>query len=153
MSVANNPSTSAALQSIYNDGASTSAAAFNNDTTAAAAATDNSNVLNIDYQSPQQALSDALNFTNAFDTDPMLATAATTAAIAGGSNKLNNTMRNMLKKFNDSKYIYPGVALLTIVILVILLVFQSTVSMMVKFIAILILILFAFYSVYQCKKN
>lgn len=151
MSVSNNiPSTSTAPQSIYNDGASTSTATFNNDTIATAAAAESSTVLNIDYQSPQQALRDALNFTNAFERDPMLAASVTTA---GGSNKLNNNMRNMLKKFNDSKYIYPGVTLLTIVILVVLLVFQSTVSMMVKFIAILILIIFAVYSAYQCKKT
>lgn len=99
----------------------------------------NSETLNLNYQSPQEAFNDAINYTES-DNDNM------------GTNdrKMERMMSNMLQSVNDSKYIYPTIAIIVISILVILVLFQK-ISAGIKLLAIVLLILFIAFTVFLNK--
>jgi len=67
------------------------------------------------------------------------------------TSKIKRMMANVLRVANESKYIYPSVALVVTSILVIFMLFQH-ISIGIKIFAVLILLLFIAYTVYEFKR-
>lgn len=66
--------------------------------------------------------------------------------------KIKQMMANVLKSTNESKYVYPSVAIVVASLFVILLLFQK-ISTGIKIIAVVILLLFIAFTVYQFKRH
>ena len=98
--------------------------------------------LNINYRSPQDAFNDAINYSE--DDDDYEQT------MQEKHGKMERLMTNMLKGVNDSKYIYPAIAIIVITILVVLILFQK-VAVSIKVIASLLLIVFIAFTVFLNK--
>lgn len=95
---------------------------------------------------PQGELSNALNFSSGGNN------ATLGDNIDEKSQKFKAMLSNFIKTSNDSKLIYPGVAIIVASLLVILILFQK-ISAGIKVLAIIILLLFLAITVYQFKKQ
>lgn len=102
-----------------------------------------SRALDINYKSPQDALNDALNYSEDDSDD-------NEQSMQDKHGKMEKLMTNMLKGVNDSKYIYPAIAIIIIAILVVLILFQK-VAVSTKIIASLLLIIFIAFTVFLNK--
>lgn len=94
--------------------------------------------------SPQNEFIDAINFSEKSQIQDDLADNDTTTS------KFKSMVQNVMKNVNDSKFIYPFSAILVASILVIILLFQKA-TMFSKVIAVLLLIIFTIFTVYQAK--
>ncbi|ATZ81515.1 GrBNV_gp51-like protein [Drosophila innubila nudivirus] len=65
--------------------------------------------------------------------------------------KIKQMMANVLKMKNESKYVYPSIAIIVTSIFVILLLFQK-ICIGVKIFAIIILLLFIAFTIYEFKR-
>lgn len=111
--------------------------------TTAAPTTGGESSLNINYKSPQDAFNDALNYSED-ETDDYA------QSMQEKHGKMEKLMSNMLKGVNDSKYLYPAIAIIIITILVILILFQK-IAVSTKIIASLILLVFIAFTVFLNK--
>lgn len=102
------------------------------------------NFLKFDYKTPQEELNRALNFED--DEGP------STVPSASKTN-IKSTLTNILKKMNNNEYIYPGLSIISLLILVIMVLFQKPISILIKILAVLIFLVFLVYSIYQFKFN
>lgn len=109
----------------------------------AAGGNNNSNRLNLNYRSPQEAYNDALNYSED-DADDYA------QSMQDKHGKMEKLMSNMLKGVNDSKYLYPAIAIIIITILVVLILFQK-IAVSTKVIASLLLIVFIAFTVFLNK--
>lgn len=111
-----------------------------------------SNAIPLDYKTPEQTYRDALNF----------ATAMTGGSGGGGiasgnqsdgttAKSMQGRLRAMLYSINDSQYLYPSVAVLTLVVCVIIVLLQKSCSFLVKCLFVVILLVFIIYTVFQFK--
>lgn len=129
--------------------------------------------LPLNYKTPEQAYRDALNFSNLSpqqqqqllqqrqltggqDQSKQAGTldGATDAALTGAlmQNVANqNKIRDMLKRINDSRYMYPAVAVITLSLVVIITMFQRSVNFAVRCLLLVLLILFIAYTAYQFR--
>lgn len=122
-------------------------------------AASSSNAIPLDYKTPEQTYRDALNFaTTATTTTTTTAAAAAAAAAAGGNRNdgltaksMQGRLRAMLCSINDSQYLYPSVAVLTLVVCVIIVLLQKSCSFLVKCLFVVILLVFIIYTVFQFK--
>lgn len=95
-------------------------------------------------QTAQSEFTNAINFT---EETPL-------NSLANGEqtpSKLKTMMANVMKNINDSKYIYPGISITVMLILVVILIFQ-TVSVFSKVLALIIFVLFLIFTAYYAKK-
>lgn len=97
-------------------------------------------------RTPQEEFTDAINFR---EESPL------NSDLNDGSNqnvsKMKSMMSNIMKNFNNSKYVYPCFAIVLISILVIIIVFQSRVSTFTKIVSILILLISVIFTIYYTK--
>lgn len=102
-----------------------------------------SNALPLDYKTPEQTYRDALNF----------ATAATAGSnpTDGTTKSIQGRLRAMLYSINDSQYLYPSVAVLTLVVCVVIVLLQKSCSFLIKCLFVVILLVFIVYTVFQFK--
>lgn len=102
-----------------------------------------SRLLRLNYKSPQEAFTEALNFKEDH-------TDGQNNNDAVDSNNMRTMMKNILKSMNDSKFIYPGIAIVVMSLLVVVILMQR-ISAGVKFLAVLILLVFITFTVFLCK--
>ncbi|ATY70261.1 GrBNV gp51-like protein [Tomelloso virus] len=94
-------------------------------------------------RTPQEEYLNAINF--AEDTTPLQ-----TSESEASPSKIKSMLSNIMQNVNDSKYLYPTIALAAMVIIVIIVLFQKT-SVFVKFIVVAIFIIFAIFTVYKAR--
>lgn len=119
--------------------------------------------LPLDYKTPEQVYRDALEFngqqqqqqqplqnSSPANNQSQAANAALTGALM--QNVANqNKIRDMLKRINDSRYMYPAVAVITLSLCVIVMLFQRSVNFAVRCLLVVLLVLFIAYTAYQFR--
>lgn len=115
---------------------------INRDPSNQPAPNENNGLLGLQYKTPQQAYMDALDFA--------------TARISKSTDTVNSTnpgikINNMLRTLNDSKFVYPGVAIVMMSIIAIIMIFQKNMSLSLKIVIILLLLAFIVYTVLQFR--
>lgn len=128
--------------------ASTSVRQVTTNTTRRVVSDSNDDVLNLNYKSPQQAYNDALNYSE--DELDSSGNTTNTTDSKDKSRKVEKLMTNMLKSVNDSKYIYPTIAIIVLSILVVIVLFQK-ISLGIKILSVLLLLLFIAFTVFINK--
>lgn len=121
--------------------------------------------VNPDYKSPEQTYGDALNFSaETTDDDRLIQDADATktqadptnessASSKRGKRSLNDRLRGFVRQMNNSTYIYPTVTILIMTLVVIIAIFQQSVSLIIKVILILLLMAFLFYTIWQFRSK
>lgn len=118
--------------------------------------------LPLDYKTPEQVYRDALEFNGQQQQQQQLqpnqnssqANSQSQAALTGAlmQNVANqNKIRDMLKRINDSRYMYPAVAVITLSLCVIVMLFQRSVNFAVRCLLVVLLVLFIAYTAYQFR--
>lgn len=120
--------------------------------------------LPLDYKTPEQVYRDALEFNgqqqqqqlqpNQNSSQANSQSQAANAALTGAlmQNVANqNKIRDMLKRINDSRYMYPAVAVITLSLCVIVMLFQRSVNFAVRCLLVVLLVLFIAYTAYQFR--
>lgn len=136
--------------------------------------------IGIEYKTPQKSLEDALNFNEQAlilpetrlspssngltrrqnannNTIATAATVGTGASVANtnitdnSTSKMRDFVNTMMRKMNDTKYLYPSMAVLIMAIIVIIILFQK-ISVLVKIICVILLIIFMAATVVQFKQ-
>lgn len=121
--------------------------------------------LPLDYKTPEQAYRDALDFNGQRDQQQQqqqnqqsggqrVAGVAADSAVTGAllQNAANQTkIRDMLKRINDSRYMYPAVAVITLSLCVIIMLFQRNVNFAVRCLLVVLLVIFIAYTAYQFR--
>lgn len=103
-----------------------------------------SNAIPLDYKTPEQTYRDALNFAS---------TMASGNQGDGAVKSMQGRLRAMLYTINDSQYLYPSVAVLTLVVCVVIVLLQKSCSFLVKCLFVVILLVFIIYTVIQFKSK
>lgn len=65
--------------------------------------------------------------------------------------KLKTMMKDMMKNVNNSKYLYPAIAIAVMVVFVIMIAFQKTTTFT-KIMAALVLVIFVVFTIYYAKQ-
>lgn len=65
--------------------------------------------------------------------------------------KMKTMIDNIMKNFNDSKYLYPAITLVAMVTLVIIVLFQKS-STFIKIIAIAIFLIFTAFTIFKARQ-
>lgn len=87
---------------------------------------------------PQESYQNAINYPSAD-----VASAATT--------NMPYNIKNMLQNVNDNKYLYPTVSIIVVLVMVLIVLFQKSISTMVKVLFFILLAMFIVYTVYRFK--
>lgn len=123
---------------------------------AATAAAGGGAINSSDVMTPQYEYLNALNFNenNNVTANPLLSNAAVNnnATQLQQQSKLKTMMANFIKTTNDSRYVYPSIAIIVASLFVVILLFQK-ISTAVKIIAVILLLLFIAFTIYQFKQH
>lgn len=103
--------------------------------------------IRFEFKSPAEAFRDAINFDNASQEQ------TTTNGVAGkGNDSINETRwRSIVRRLNNTQYIYPGISIISVVSCTIGVLLLKSVSWIVKAVMIVILLLFIVYTVFQFR--
>lgn len=101
----------------------------------------------MDYKTPQTTFREAINFDDAGANGESVDKTSVRKSISSLHAKFNNLMRRL----NNSEYIYPTISVLAMTLLAILFIFNHNVSVIIKCLVVIILLLFIVYTVYQYR--
>lgn len=116
-----------------------------------------SNAIPLDYKTPEQTYRDAINFATGLvnsgggGNNNIVLSNSTNEAAAAATKSMQGRLRAMLCSINDSRYLYPSVAVLTLVVCVVIVLLQKSCSFLVKCLFVVILLVFIIYTVFQFK--
>lgn len=98
----------------------------------------------MDYKTPQETFTNAINFDAKVDEE-------SGKTMSGTTRTLQSKFNNLLRRINDSEYIYPTISVLMVTIMVIIVVFNQKINILIKCLAVVLLLLFIIYTIYQYR--
>lgn len=98
----------------------------------------------MDYKTPQETFTNAINFDTKVDEE-------SGKTMSGTTRTLQSKFNNLLRRINDSEYIYPTISVLMVTIMVIIVVFNQKINILIKCLAVVLLLLFIIYTIYQYR--
>ena len=115
--------------------------------TATSSLSSSNNFMKFNYKTPQQELMDALNFeTNQRENIGNVTEADITSDVA-----TRNKLKQFLQRMNNNVYLYPGISILVLLIVIVVILFQKNVSILIKVFLVIIFLVFLIFTIYQFK--
>nr|WOJ45370.1 GrBNV_gp51-like protein [Apis mellifera nudivirus] len=106
--------------------------------------------MSLDYKTPEQTYNKALNFDSENESDSNDPKNGQQQQ-QQQKQSINERLKNFMRRINDSAYIYPTVTILIVTLIVIITIFQQSVSLIIKVILILVFMAFLFYTIWQFR--
>ena len=98
---------------------------------------------NMEYKTPQTTFTEAINFDSAAGTNK--------GQVGKSISSLHAKFNNVMSRLNNSEFIYPTASVLAMTVMTIMFVFGHGGSIIMKCCAVLLLLLFVIYTVYQYR--
>lgn len=110
-------------------------------------------IAEIAYRTPDDTLREALNYDGAAASKRVGAGASEDENGVPRDNGFLTRLRRLLGLINDSTYIYPSVSVFVVTIFTVVALFHRQSSILLKILAVLVLVAFVLYTVYQFQRK
>lgn len=97
----------------------------------------------MEYKTPQTTFTEAINFDNLDKSDKM--------SVGSSINSLHAKFNNVLRRLNNSEYVYPTISVMIMTLMSTLFIFNHSVSVLMKCVIVLLLLIFIIYTIYQYR--